>query len=383
VEAAAAWPPLASHLGKSIVGRGFNPVYGTLDAFLRPFEPLPLWNSEVKAVLKPRFDQAAVTSLLDRLASFVESETLVYITKTIIVGLRMVDEVLPLHLADRMTIEELSDDDVQRFGEMDLIQRPYGNPQGLYNWTGFPWLALCWTRSVPKQLIDERNYDTAAHEENSLSSEGVHEALFQSLALMKYGVAGMGGSITELAGWDFRSVTLSHPRTDTPSMLSLAVNNIELSRDEASAWPAVFGAALKRSKDDDIAIAMRRLMYAMERRRPEDRLLDAMIAAEAVFSRGSTTELSYRISLRLAVAIENASLGKRRAIFEFMRRAYGLRSKVVHGGKIKEGTLLVDGAPVSLKTFITAVEDVIRMAIRHAVMATHFSVDDLDDEILR
>jgi hypothetical protein len=57
-------------------------------------------------------------------------------------------------------------------------------------------------------------------------------------------------------------------------------------------------------------------------------------------------------------------------IFAFMRRAYDARSGLAHGGSAGEKNLrALDGEPVSATEFASALEDVIRRALRLAVQS--------------
>ena len=65
-------------------------------------------------------------------------------------------------------------------------------------------------------------------------------------------------------------------------------------------------------------------------RHEEDRLLDLWIAIEALFSPRDATEVTYRVALNVANSTEVAGLS-RRELFEWIKRAYGVRSGLVHG----------------------------------------------------
>lgn len=115
--------------------------------------------------------------------------------------------------------------------------------------------------------------------------------------------------------------------------------------------------------------ALRRFEYAGERYRPEDRLVDLMIAAESLFledagdpqSRG---ELRYRLAIRSAFFIDMPSRS-RRQVFDLMRRAYDTRSKVVHGNVPL--TVALPGEALSLEEFTDTVEDHFRTALTKAI----------------
>ncbi len=100
--------------------------------------------------------------------------------------------------------------------------------------------------------------------------------------------------------------------------------------------------------------------------RRADRIVDLVIAAESLFlgdlgvqDRG---ELRFRFALRAAKFIEHPSYGEH-DIFRVMRRAYDARSAIVHGGLPKD-TRLPDDQSAELPTFIDAIEELVRLALR-------------------
>ena len=104
-----------------------------------------------------------------------------------------------------------------------------------------------------------------------------------------------------------------------------------------------------------LLVAIKRFEYAYARLLPEDKLLDFMIAFEAILLKDDEQqELSYRLSLRTAYLLAETT-GERKIIFDFMLRAYKARSKIVHGERaIGEG---------KNKEFVDKVELYLRMSI--------------------
>lgn len=108
-------------------------------------------------------------------------------------------------------------------------------------------------------------------------------------------------------------------------------------------------------------IALRRFDLSYERERLDDRLIDLMICLEALYAKDSHTELSYRISLRsaLATGIDQAD---RRKTFDWLRKAYEIRSDIVHGKEVRK--VLIGGADVTLDALVAFTEQNVREAIR-------------------
>jgi hypothetical protein len=127
-----------------------------------------------------------------------------------------------------------------------------------------------------------------------------------------------------------------------------------------------------------MGIATRCLAFAMENTRDEDRLLDGMIAAEAVL--GTATEIKYQFALRAAYALEPNDEKERRAIFEDLTHAYNVRSKLSHGAKADPRDLKINGVKVSLAEFVSRIEDRIRQAVRNVVLSDN--VPDWNDLII-
>src|SRR5262249_20185017 len=120
-------------------------------------------------------------------------------------------------------------------------------------------------------------------------------------------------------------------------------------------WKAMSSRDAMRSRG--LQMALRRLSYGRDRTRPEDQLVDLMIAAEALFLSDSSTdrgELSYRLALRAARFIESPDYPQRE-MFELFRQAYTARSAVVHGSSQTKMTL-PGKREVKLADFVAVME---------------------------
>lgn len=81
-----------------------------------------------------------------------------------------------------------------------------------------------------------------------------------------------------------------------------------------------------------INLALRRFNYAHERKRPEDKLIDYMIALETAYIVDDPGEYGYKIAIR-AASLLGKTLHEKEEIFLEIKKAYHLRSKIVHGSK--------------------------------------------------
>jgi hypothetical protein len=129
---------------------------------------------------------------------------------------------------------------------------------------------------------------------------------------------------------DFRSerYRLEEPKTYT--LRAADVPQVDSILSDVHRWQG------KRDPENmDVALTRFHSSYGGE---PEERVIDQMIAFEALFL-GGEQELQYRLALRVASLIGEDAASRKR-IFDDMRDAYQLRSKIVHGSaRIDRGKL--------------------------------------------
>jgi len=102
-----------------------------------------------------------------------------------------------------------------------------------------------------------------------------------------------------------------------------------------------------------LSIALSRFNYAYERDKLEDKLIDFMVAFEALFFKeGESGEFRHKLSVRVSRFLER-EYEQRRLTAERMNDFYDRRSKVVHGEKVE----LRDD-------FVKTVEDHLRKSIK-------------------
>ena len=101
-------------------------------------------------------------------------------------------------------------------------------------------------------------------------------------------------------------------------------------------------------------------------------MVDVMVAAEALYlSDLGPDELGFRLALRASVFSDPDRLNMtRREVFDLMKSAYVVRSKIVHGDEPKPKDLKVKGALVGLVEFVQATEEVVRQGLREALNRT-------------
>jgi hypothetical protein len=143
-----------------------------------------------------------------------------------------------------------------------------------------------------------------------------------------------------------------------------------------------------------LGVALRRFNSANERLKDEDRLLDLIIAMEALLLRGDEqNELGFRFALRGTALISDKKI--RKEIFSNLKSAYDLRSRIVHGerehsiNKLLKRLREKNGLDMSLSTFTQSIENIARRLIvdyarlRRTVDFDEGVIAELDDRVLR
>lgn len=97
-------------------------------------------------------------------------------------------------------------------------------------------------------------------------------------------------------------------------------------------FPMLWAKLQKPKVRKELDTALRRFSYSCVRHDNEDKIIDLMIAAETLFLHGKNEgEKGFRLALRAAYFLGKDS-ASRKQVYDRMRKAYGLRSKLVHGG---------------------------------------------------
>jgi len=142
--------------------------------------------------------------------------------------------------------------------------------------------------------------------------------------------------------------------------------NFELSEDEVPRFLELWQLLEKEAAR--LSFSIHRFNMAFDRGLIADRLVDLVIAAEALFlsdvDETYRGELRFRFALRAAKFIEHPIYDERE-VFRLMKQAYDARSSIVHGGSPK---ISLPGKPsANLKTLIDATEDLVRRGLRKAL----------------
>jgi hypothetical protein len=143
----------------------------------------------------------------------------------------------------------------------------------------------------------------------------------------------------------------------------------------------------KFSSHSYLSTAINRFNFAYSNEMAEDRLIDYIIAFEALFLKGEEQELSYRLSLRSAVLLGSYNFEKSE-VFKNMRQAYALRSGIVHGKDYGKTKKKIEEKLNKINDFLLLIEKYLRVSIISFLNCfenhlNHDSIlEELDNEIL-
>ena len=133
-----------------------------------------------------------------------------------------------------------------------------------------------------------------------------------------------GGFWIETSGNNVKSSVVT--RYERPAYRLDDETMVRFSAFFADYWDALDG------RDPSVKLALSRFSSSYDRAELSDRLLDLVIALEALFSDGDSGSVTFKIATRCAGWLYPPG-EHRLSLFRFVKDVYGLRSDVVHGRK--------------------------------------------------
>ena len=197
------------------------------------------------------------------------------------------------------------------------------------------------------------------------------ENVIDTLRAFKSGRLRFGGIIHRPHTWLYKGL-------DTDRLVSRSIDQnsgrYSLDNEEETIEFGIFWKQLQQPRVMDLkflTVALRRLAFASERQRNEDKMIDVLIAAEALFlsdvgngpDRG---ELTHRLAQRAGWFL-GATPTERIAISQHMRKAYRVRSAIVHGSHDLPLPNDPCGQGLSLKDFVAITEAYVRLALHKLI----------------
>jgi hypothetical protein len=382
--AAASWEGLHEHLDTLVGTVEHGAMRVELRSLAQSFLPKPRYDAASKTFNVPHtIDEFHFDSKYSHLVEAVASQDIRYEVRIVLVGLELSDDAFPFPLSQDMVIDKLETEEIQELGEMGILPSEFGSSvSDLYDWDGTPRFVVLLTQKFKKRL-GPAAFAPCVTVEAKEAVHGLIESLLMAFALLKQGEVLVGPTITKGIDW---AQGVSYSNVSVPRRFDRS-RDMRLDKNDCARLKPLFRNLNEdpQLKSGPLGVALRRLMYSMERSRPEDRFLDDMIAAEALFGDSSAkTEVGYRLAIRAAFALQPVDREKRRKIFDAMRIAYNVRSTIAHGSLPKPKDLMVNGHRVQLSEFVGTIEDFVRAAAASAVLlhGREFLPDNWDDYII-
>lgn len=120
---------------------------------------------------------------------------------------------------------------------------------------------------------------------------------------------------------------------------------------------------LDRQRFSLLELALRRFNQSYGRIDLEDRLIDHMIAFEALYLNDAGAqergEMRFRLALRVAMFLRESS--QRKSLYREIRAAYDMRSSIVHGDIYELPK--ADGVVISAEEFVVKIEHYLRESL--------------------
>jgi len=114
-----------------------------------------------------------------------------------------------------------------------------------------------------------------------------------------------------------------------------------------------------------LRIAVTRFDLAYRNEDPEERIIDYMIALEALYT-GDIQELAYKLALRAAFFLGKTK-EDRNNIFDILKKAYTVRSQIVHGQEPKDEFILQTGRTLDIYGLAKEAEEILRQSIKKLI----------------
>jgi hypothetical protein len=181
--------------------------------------------------------------------------------------------------------------------------------------------------------------------------------VISALRLFKKGVPGFNILYSKSTGFGYAlTSTISGSDRMSFSGLGCTLTSAE-AQSFAEFWKFYMSTMSANNKFIDIAV--RRFNSALEGRTAEDKLIDCMIALEALYG-SEIDELRYRLSLRASILL-GSGIADTSFIREIISESYKLRSKIVHGKSVKP--IRIIEREITLNELVSQLSEYVRKSI--------------------
>lgn len=190
------------------------------------------------------------------------------------------------------------------------------------------------------------------------------ETACTALRLYKSGNVGYQHVIQKSMFWNPLGDAMYSPRLNVPFLVG---RNYELTIDEVPNF-LDFWKQFKQAqiKENALKTSLRRFTFVYERGRAEDRLIDYIIALEALLLENEP-ELRLKLSLRGAALLDNNDPQTRKKVFHELHEGYKQRNNIAHG-EIPKQSVTVGSETLQLTQLIDRIGNYVRETIRAFIL---------------
>ena len=307
------------------------------------------------------FNISSFNSVYSKIESALYSDEIDFENITPLCGFTMDDS--EISLTENISIVKLSEKEILEFFGLGIkLGSSMGDDAFVH---GVHQYAIKTSYKLPK-IIGERDASIRDIEQNEFFSNKNEQAVIDALRIYKEGklypitTTRRGKSILSIGVSFSFEAPVKHFMKNKYSLLKNEIDEFK------SFWSEKSKAKLPEK--NFLSVGIRRFSQSNERDNIEDKIIDLMISAEAIFlsSGGSFQgELKYRLSHRAAMFIET-DVELQKYVFDFMQKAYDVRSSIVHGSNPKLPNKM-DGSAYTLEEFCGDIERYLRVSIKKAI----------------
>ncbi|HEX3464992.1 MAG TPA: hypothetical protein VHS78_13175 [Candidatus Elarobacter sp.] len=310
-----------------------------------------------------RITDAVFDKIYQPIDAFLGSEDIVYDIFVVLMGLKCQSPKIVLD--DGVSIELLGNEDIRltemRFSLLsvarDQVERGIGEVQlpEHYRYAFRKTLSLPKVSEIPSSSVAATIYNKVDADRRTCL-RAIAAATYCKIHSWRTQMVERSWR-SRMLSWTFREPLLL-ARYEVPgATLSLA--------DEATVLRAWRHLTFPKSNNAAVEIVLDRLAGLGSRATDEDQLIDVMIACEAFFTPGKNPEIRFRLAMNAAIlAPMTMGAWTQAFVFEFMQKAYDLRSDIVHGEASRK-PIRVREQSYDLRTTTYYVAEIVRRAVKY------------------
>lgn len=227
-----------------------------------------------------------------------------------------------------------------------------------YKELGFSKYAFELYHEEPKVIGNRPEFDPNKFADNVVLQN--FESACTALRLYKSGNVSYQHVIQESVAWNPLGESIHSPQMSAPFLFG---NTYELADEDIPSF-VEFWSQFKQAqiRENALRIALTRFTFAYERGRSEDRLIDYVIALEALLLENEP-ELRFKFALRGAALLGKDDPLERKKVFHELHEGYKQRNNIAHGD-IPKQVITIGDETLQLAQLIDRVGNHVRSTIR-------------------